>query len=106
RSSSIVAQAELIPHLACLPMAGRTPFQRESETYLDSVDVTTIFQRFCEKNKWKRPILVSYQPHLWRGVMVARKLGMDVLIAEVPAAIYESDSSQFWMRSPWLNYPR
>lgn len=102
----IIAQGELARCISDLPLVGEIPRQAESEEYIDSLYVAKIHKEICDKNGWKRPILVSYHPHIWRGMMVARKLGMEVIVPEIPRGVYDRDCSQRWMRSPWFNTPR
>lgn len=102
----ILAQGELSRCIIDLPVVAKTPRQAESTDYLDTVGVTEFFKKICDQNGWKRPILVSYHPHLWRGKKVAEKLGMEVIIPEIQSGIYDPKCSQKWMRSPWLNTPR
>lgn len=102
----IIAQGELARCITDLPLVGNIPRQAESSMYIDSVVVTGIFKQICNNKGWKHPILVSYHPHLWRGKMVAEKLGMKVIIPEIEPGIYDKECSQKWMRSRWLNTPR
>jgi hypothetical protein len=38
--------------------------------------------------------------------MVSQKIGLDVLLADVPIIVFDPESKQWWMRSAWQNYPR
>lgn len=104
----IFAQGEMARLLIArgIPVAGSTPTQAESEEYLDSVGVTKVFKTLADKRGWRRPIMVSYHPHLWRGKAAAEKIGMEILVPHIRPGIYDSECSQVWMRSPWLNTPR
>lgn len=102
----IIAQGELARCIPDLPLIGSIPRQAESAHYIDTVVVTQIYKQICNENGWKRPILVSYHPHLWRGIMVAQKMGMEVIIPEIRPRVYDPECSQWWMRSTWFNTPR
>jgi hypothetical protein len=104
----IFAQGELARLLTerGVPVVGSTPLQAESKEYIDSVYVTRACKKLCDQNGWRRVIMVSYHPHLWRGKAVAEKLGMEVIIPKIRPGIYDPECSQKWMRSPWLNTPR
>jgi hypothetical protein len=102
----IIAQRELAQLITDLPLVGNIPRQSESPAYLDTIDVCKIHKKVCEENGWKHPILVSYQPHLWRGMMVARKLGIGVIVPEIKSGVYDKECGQRWMTTPWLNTPR
>ncbi len=103
----VIAQGELVPCLGGLPVVGNIPTQQEAlPAYIDTVDVTEIFKKLCDKNGWKHPILVSYQPHMWRGLKVCEKLGMKNVLVAPTAGIYDPNCSQRWMISPRLNTPR
>jgi hypothetical protein len=102
----IIAQAEVAQCIRDLPLVGNIPFQSESPTYLDTVDVAKMQLDICKEHGWTRPLVVSCQPHLWRVVKVFEKLGVPVLIADVPKMVFEPKCSQFWMRNAWLNNPR
>ncbi len=101
----IVAQGELARCLSDLPLVGHIPRQAESPRYIDTVDVAKIHLDVCRENGWRKPILVSFQPHIWRAMMVCQKLGFEVQIAQV-GEVYDKDCSQKWLRSPWFNTPR
>lgn len=102
----IVAQGELAEYLRDLPLVGNIPRQRDAPKYIDTVDVARIHLEECRKSGFKLPILVSYQPHLWRAKKVSEKLGLKVVVADVPRTVYDKDCSQWQMRSPLFNYPR
>jgi hypothetical protein len=112
----IMAQGEVAQCLKNLPIVGHIPRQRDyqkgagSKAYLNTIDVVKIQLEECRKNGWKHPIVVSYQPHLWRLLAVFEKEGRGTLsgiaVAHVPHFVYEPRCSQKWMRTPWLNTPR
>lgn len=101
----IVAQGELARCLTDLTLVGHIPRQAESSTYIDTVDVAKWHLAVCRENGWTKPILVSFQPHIWRAMMVCRKLGFEVQIPRV-GEVYDRKCSQWWLRSPRLNNPR
>lgn len=104
----VIAQGELAKHLEGIGVRvfTQTPRQLECKEYIDTVWVTNFFKKICDQNGWKKPVLLSYHPHLWRGKMVAEKLGMEVIIPLIQSGIYDPECSQWWMRSSWFNTPR
>ncbi len=102
----IVAQGELARCIQDLPLYGNIPRMAETETYIDSVDVAKLHKEICDGHGWSRPILVSYQPHLWRGKMVTMKAGFAEVRYPETVAVYDRNCSQYWMATPLLNYPR
>ena len=102
----IIAQGEIVPCLHGLPLYGYIPTQKEYVKYLNTVDVAQMQKAVLEAQGWKHPILVSYQPHIWRAGKVLKKIVVDVLMADVSQVVYDKRCVQKWMRSPWLNYPR
>ncbi|MFA6551966.1 MAG: hypothetical protein WCT19_00500 [Candidatus Paceibacterota bacterium] len=104
----VIAQGEMTQCLADtdFPLLGNIPSQRNNGAYIDTVDVAKAHKRICEEYGFKKPILVSYQPHLWRAYMVSKKIGLDVIVADVPDCVYEPECSQKWMRHWYSNAVR
>jgi hypothetical protein len=101
----IIAQGELARYISDLTLVGSIPCQSDSKSYIDTVFVAKIHKQICDQYGWKKPILVSYQPHMWRGMMVSRKIGLDVIVAPTKA-VYDTQCSQWWMWTLLINTPR
>ncbi len=102
----IVAQGELARCIPDLPLYGKIPRIAEVGRYINTVDVARMHKQICDEHGWHRPILVCYQPHLWRGKMVTLKAGFTEVRYPETEAVYDRNCSQWWMASPLLNYPR
>ena len=102
----VIAQGEVaLCLISKVPLYGKIPCQRElpQGDYLDSVGVAQMQKKICNENGWKHPILVTCRPHMLRALLVSEKAGMDVLIADVPKAVYDWRVRHWWMRNWWLN---
>jgi uncharacterized SAM-binding protein YcdF (DUF218 family) len=62
-----------------------------------------IQKRLCDENGWKHPILISFHPHLWRAMMVSKRVGLDVLIPNVPNLPFDRRVIHPWLRYRWTN---
>lgn len=80
--------------------------QQKRKQYLDTWGVSLWHKEMCEKHKLSKAILISYEPHLWRALMTSLRLGLDVSTVVIGKPIYDSMSSQKWMRAWWRNSPR
>lgn len=99
----IIAQGELARCLTDLRLVGNIPEQRANNRYLSTVDVAKLHKKICAEHFWNKPLIVSYQPHLWRAIKVSEKIGLDVIAANVPKYVFESKCSQIWLRHWLLN---
>jgi hypothetical protein len=102
----IIAQGELAQCITDLPLYGFIPKQSQSPRYIDSVDVAKIHKQVCNDNGWRHPIVISYGDHLWRAIMVSRKVGFKDVRNLRMKTVYFRECSQWWMSSPWFNKPR
>lgn len=66
--------------------------------YLGSYEVAFKQKELCDKMGWKKVVLVSFAPHIWRAKWVYEKLGFEVIIpAEMPRMVFEKGLAQ----TPW-----
>ena len=87
-----------------VPIIGQTRILQSSgvfeEGYFDTYSVALEHKKFCDQMGWKRVVLVSFVPHIWRAKWVYEKLGFEVIIpGEMPKMVFQKDLAQrHWRR--------
>ncbi len=74
--------------------------------YLDTYESILQLRTFCKKKDWHKAIIIAHPDHYWRCMMVAKKLGFDVIVIDTSSVTYDSLSIQFWTRSAMRFIPR
>jgi hypothetical protein len=116
RSLPVFAQGDFAPCINPRELAGVTPWQGDPEEvrrvwlesigvkkkapyYIESWDVALWHAKVCREHGFKRPILLSYNPHIVRAYWASKQVGLDVIVPWIPKAVYDPNCSQPWMRS-------
>lgn len=72
---------------------------RIQSIYLDTYEVLAQTWVVCQKEGWKKAIIVAHPDHVWRVAKTAEKLGFQVLIADTAGCPYNPQSTQPWTRN-------
>lgn len=100
----VIIQGELKPCLADVPLTAVSPRQAETApNYMNTYDIALWQKAQCDKLGAKQVVLVSYYPHYWRAVRATQKVGLTVLVPPGLRELYDSNNSQKWARSKWIN---
>jgi hypothetical protein len=77
------------------------------DTYIDTEEeVNRQAADECRKREFKTVLLVAHPHHIWRAGQNLKTHGMQVLYAPNADLPYDSKSSRWWLRTPWLFIPR
>ena len=105
-SFSLVLQWEIADCLPDLPKDGIIRSHRVEGKYLDTFEVLSQMMMICEKQDWRKAIIVAHPDHSWRVARTAEKIGFEVVVADTLLVPYDKESIQWWTRSRWKFLPR
>lgn len=106
----LILQLEVSRCLMDLPKAGVIFQHRLEDKCLDTYEVLAQAWEICQKNGWRKAIIVSHPDHLWRAKKTAEKIGFEVSCVDTsshPYLIpYDRESIQPWTKSRLRFLPR
>ena len=102
----LVLQWEIADQLPALPIARVIRRHTIKGKYLDTYEVLSQSMTLCRRQDWKKAVMLAHSDHYWRCLMVAKKLGFEVLAIDTSSVPYDKLSSQSWTRSRIRFIPR
>ena len=102
----LVLQWEIADCLLNLKKAFVARKHRIKGKYLDTYESLYQQRVFCQTKGWTQAIMLAHPDHYWRCMMVAKKLGFDVVAVDTSSVPYDEFSTQSWTRSALHFIPR
>lgn len=102
----LVLQWEIAECLPDLPIAEVVREHRLKGKYLDTFEMLFQIRVMSGKHGWERAVVLAHPHHHWRCMMVAKRLGFDVLVVDVSSVPYDKLSTQWWTRDALRFIPR